>query len=63
MLGFWLRQFCAVFTKLRNEKEWGKIMSSVLDRLNLRFLLDLQVEIYSMQKFRSEVFIVKANNS
>lgn len=39
-----------------------KIMSSILDTLNLRFTSDLQVEIANKQKVRGEIYLVKVNN-
>lgn len=39
-----------------------KIMSSILDTLNLRYTSDLQVEISPKQKITGEICLVKVNN-
>lgn len=54
ILIFWLRQHSVAFNEQRKEKDGdmggNKIMSSVLDTLNLRFTSDLQVEMSHKQK-------------
>lgn len=54
ILIFWLRQRSVAFNEQRKQKDGDmggdKIMSSVLDTLNLRFTSDLQVEMSHKQK-------------
>lgn len=55
MLGFGHRQLYAAFTKQRKQEQGyqcgvNKTVSSILDILNLRFTLDLQVEISASRR-------------
>jgi hypothetical protein len=57
MFGFWRRQFCAVvFTEIIKHGR-GNIMSSVLDRLNLRCISDVHMEILASSSSKESSLI------
>lgn len=66
MLGFGLGSFVlhslSKGSKRTEDLGGGKIMSSTLDILNLRFILILQVEISSKQKISRAIYLGKVNN-